>query len=131
MMVSRFSYSVVLVVASLLCTASCEKKEVSAASKPGSDIVNIEVATVSAHDINRVVETVGTLYPYDETVISAEIDGRVDEVKADLGDAVKQGDLAAIRLRINDLGGDILFALPVHVHPVHLPCPPPPPPPPR
>jgi RND family efflux transporter MFP subunit len=81
-------------VAVLLFTASCQRKDVAAASKQaGSDVVNIQVATVTARDVSRVVETVGTLYPYDETVISAEIDGRLDEVKADLGDAVKQGDV--------------------------------------
>jgi len=34
---------------------------------------------------------VGTLYPYDETVVSAEIDGRVDKVELDLGDPVTVG----------------------------------------
>ena len=43
--------------------------------------------------VRRAVESVGTLYPFDETVISAEIDGRVDEVKMDLGDNVHQGQI--------------------------------------
>ena len=84
----RFACPLVL----LLALSGCVKKEDPAVKKT-SDVVDIQVATVSAHDTARVVETVGTLFPYDETVISAEIDGRVDEVKADLGDTVRQGDV--------------------------------------
>jgi len=43
--------------------------------------------------VQRVVEAVGTLYPYDEVVVSAEVDGRIEEVRFDLGDAVRQGDV--------------------------------------
>ena len=42
-------------------------------------------------DVQRVVETIGTLFPYNESVISAEIDGRVDQVKVDFGDHVTNG----------------------------------------
>ena len=74
----------------MLVLFSCAKKE-EVAVKKNADVVTVEVATVSAHDKARVVETIGTLFPFDETVISSEIDGRVDEVKADLGDQVTQG----------------------------------------
>lgn len=72
--------------------SGCAKKE-EAVVKTNADVVDIQVATVSAHDTARVVETIGTLFPFDETVISAELDGRVDEVKADLGDTVRQGEV--------------------------------------
>ena len=72
--------------------SGCAKKE-EAVVKKNADVVDIQVATVSAHDTARVVETIGTLFPFDETVISAELDGRVDEVKADLGDTVRQGEV--------------------------------------
>jgi RND family efflux transporter MFP subunit len=42
-------------------------------------------------DVQRVVESVGTMFPYDESVISAEIDGKVDQIKVDLGDQVTEG----------------------------------------
>ena len=76
----------------LLVSVGCAKKE-GPVLKKNADVVTIDVATVTAHNTARVVETVGTLFPFDETVISAEIDGRVDEVKADLGDSVKLGDV--------------------------------------
>ena len=84
----RFLIALVL----LAGLSSCTKKD-EVVAKKNADVVSIEVATVTAHDTARIVETIGTLFPYDETVISAEIDGRVDEVKADLGDAVRQGDV--------------------------------------
>jgi RND family efflux transporter MFP subunit len=45
------------------------------------------------------VQSVGTLFPFDETVVSAEIDGRVLEVTADLGDQVSKGQ---VLVRISD-----------------------------
>ena len=60
-------------------------------AKQESGPVPVRVAAVQAHDIQRTVEGIGTLYPFDETVISAEIEGRVDEVKVDLGDHVTTG----------------------------------------
>lgn len=59
----------------------------------------VRVAPVAARDIRRVVQSVGTLFPFDETVVSAEIEGRVTEVKADLGDFVRAG---AVLVRISD-----------------------------
>ena len=84
----RFACPLVL----LLAVCGCAKRE-DVVVKKNADVVDVQVATVTAHDTARVVETVGTLFPYDETVISAELDGRVDEVKADLGDTVRQGDV--------------------------------------
>jgi RND family efflux transporter MFP subunit len=51
----------------------------------------VKVAQVSVKQIRRVVQSVGTLYPFDETVVSAEIEGRVIDVNADLGDQVAKG----------------------------------------
>lgn len=61
--------------------------------------VQVRVAKVAARDIQRIVQSVGTLFPLDETVVSAEIEGRVLDVKADLGDAVDKG---AVLVRISD-----------------------------
>lgn len=53
--------------------------------------VAVQTATVHSRDITRRIESVGTLFPFDEAIISAEIDGRVDQVAVDLGDTVKEG----------------------------------------
>ncbi len=72
--------------------AGCGKKQaVQAQSDAGP--IPVKVASVVQRDVRRVLESIGTLYPFDESVISAEIDGRVDQVKVDLGDRVKAGEV--------------------------------------
>lgn len=61
--------------------------------------IPIQAAPVRARAIQRIVQSVGTLFPFDESVISAEIDGRVAEVNADLGDRVEKGQ---VLVRISD-----------------------------
>jgi multidrug efflux pump subunit AcrA (membrane-fusion protein) len=47
----------------------------------------------------RSVESVGNLFPFDEAIISSEVDGRLESVGADLGDMVAQG---AVLAKISD-----------------------------
>jgi RND family efflux transporter MFP subunit len=61
--------------------------------------VEVGAAEVRTRTLPRTVESVGTLFPYDEALISSEIAGPVVEVRADLGDAVRKGDILA---RISD-----------------------------
>jgi multidrug resistance efflux pump len=68
----------------------CSRKPVVEAKKDSAP-VQVRVAPVTSRHITRNVESVGTLFPFDETVISAEIEGRVVEVPADLGDEVRKG----------------------------------------
>lgn len=51
----------------------------------------VRVAPVVAREMRRVVESVGTLYPFDEIIISAEVEGPVEQVNVDLGDQVTTG----------------------------------------
>lgn len=91
-----------IAVAAVLFVAltGCEKKEVKAeAAGKKQDSIDVQVTQVASRNITRVVESVGTLYPYDETVVSAEIDGKVEEVKIDLGDQVQAGQ---VMVRISD-----------------------------
>jgi RND family efflux transporter MFP subunit len=62
-----------------------------AKSKQESGPVRVRVAPVTVREVQRDVESVGTLFPYEEVVISSEIDGRVEKVNADLGDRVSEG----------------------------------------
>ncbi|MGQ9918343.1 MAG: efflux RND transporter periplasmic adaptor subunit [Bryobacteraceae bacterium] len=68
-----------------------------AKKETGPAVVRVE--HVSQRTILRAIESVGTLFPYDEAIISAEVDGPLMEVLADLGDAVKEGQVLA---RISD-----------------------------
>ncbi len=76
----------------------CAKKETAAAKKETGPVA-VRVGKVGSRTITRSVESVGTLFPFDEAIISAEIDGRIESVSADLGDLVPQGFILA---RIND-----------------------------
>jgi multidrug efflux pump subunit AcrA (membrane-fusion protein) len=62
-------------------------------AKQDSGPVAVSVAPVTIRNVQRIVESVGTLFPYDETTISAEIEGKVDQIKADMGDEVLQGQI--------------------------------------
>lgn len=71
--------------------ASCSRQQPVQAKQDKSGPVPISAVPVRLKQIQRTVESVGTLFPYDEAIISAEIDGRVDQVNVDLGDTVKEG----------------------------------------
>ena len=89
---------VIAVVCALLAAGGCSKeKPIQAKQETGP--IQVRVAPVETREIRRNVQSVGTLFPFDETVISAEIDGRVLDVKADLGDHVAKGQLL---VRISD-----------------------------
>ncbi len=86
----RISAGVTVAVFALL--ASCQKQApVQAKQEKAAGPVAVTAAEVKTREIRRTVEGVGTLFPYDEAIISAEIDGRVDQVNFDLGDTVKEG----------------------------------------
>ncbi|WP_321478016.1 efflux RND transporter periplasmic adaptor subunit [uncultured Paludibaculum sp.] len=85
-------------IVSLLFLGACGRSAPEAAKKDTGP-VNVKVARVSTRSIQRSVEGVGTLFPYDEAIISAEADGPLEQVNADLGDSVTQGQILA---RISD-----------------------------
>jgi RND family efflux transporter MFP subunit len=64
-------------------------------AKKDTGPVKVRVAPVRMKTLVRNVESIGTLFPFDEAVISAEIDGRIVQVNSDLGDAVTQGQVLA------------------------------------
>ena len=83
--------AILVVLAAICCAPGCSSSNKKTQTKTEAGPVAVKVAPVVSRDVQRVVEGVGTLYPFDEAVISAEIDGRVDEVKIDLGDAISKG----------------------------------------
>lgn len=87
-----------LVLAAVLLLSGCNRQP-KVAAKKDTGPVQVRAVQVSARTIMRTVESVGTLYPYEEAIISSEVDGPVVEVKADLGDSVVKG---AVLARISD-----------------------------
>jgi RND family efflux transporter MFP subunit len=60
--------------------------------KPRGPVI-VRTVVASTEVIDRVVEITGTLGGAEEVTVSAEVDGRVDRIAADLGDAVARGGL--------------------------------------
>jgi len=80
----------VLLLVALLSSAACDRNRGLAAA--GSDkprAVKVEAAQV--RDVRRQVDVVGTLAAREETVVSAEVAGRVSRLVHDLGDRVGAG----------------------------------------
>jgi len=72
-------------------TTACSKSQDAQARgrEDGSKLIKVE--RVKAEQIHRAVEVVGTLAAVDEVTISAEAEGRVSRLLADLGDRVIAG----------------------------------------
>ena len=72
--------------------ASCSKR---AAGKQSDTVspkpIPARIVQVEQRQIRRNVESVGSLYPYEEVTVSSEVEGRVDQVLADVGDRVTAG----------------------------------------
>ncbi|HUQ93300.1 MAG TPA: efflux RND transporter periplasmic adaptor subunit [Bryobacteraceae bacterium] len=79
-----------LILAASVCLFSCSQPKPVQAKKDSGPI-QIRVASVRSKLVQRAVESIGTFFPYDEVLISAEIEGKVDVVNIDLGDAVTEG----------------------------------------
>jgi HlyD family secretion protein len=47
--------------------------------------------TVVPKQIRRNIESVGSLFPYEEVAVSSEVEGKVEQVMADVGDRVARG----------------------------------------
>ncbi|HBY61450.1 MAG TPA: hypothetical protein DEH78_16635 [Solibacterales bacterium] len=81
-----------------LIGSSCNRQE-KVEARPETGPVKVQAVSVGARDLRRAVDSVGTLFPYEEVVVSAEVDGRVEQVSVDLGDVVAQGQ---VLVRIGD-----------------------------
>ena len=74
-----------------LTLTSCSKAP-NAEARPGGDApVPVQVEQVREESIRRAIDVVGTLAAEDEVTISAEAEGRVERLRADLGDRVQAG----------------------------------------
>ncbi|MDI6891036.1 MAG: efflux RND transporter periplasmic adaptor subunit [Thermodesulfovibrionales bacterium] len=72
----------------LLFLPGCKKKEV---KTPEERAVNVSVKAAEKKPLRPFVETIGTLNPYEEVIVSAEVDGGLKSVRVDEGTVVSKG----------------------------------------
>lgn len=100
MKTNRYRGEILWFLAVLLCFSwtfsSCKKKE---AEVPKERIINVRTWVVEKKPLRPFIETVGTLKPYEEVIVSSELDGIVHNVAAENGMRVARGMALA---RIND-----------------------------
>lgn len=87
------SFCLLFAVYTLLILPGCEKKEVKSVRER---VINVRVQPVKKKSLRPFINTTGTLNPYEEIIISSEIDGILKEVKAEEGVAVSKGMLVAV-----------------------------------
>ncbi|MEW6419150.1 MAG: efflux RND transporter periplasmic adaptor subunit [Nitrospirota bacterium] len=97
-------YSFLILVCCLLFTVycllslwGCKKKEIKVAR---DRLINVQVQAVEKRALRPFIETIGTLNPYEEVIISAEVDGILKDVRVDEGTVVSKGQVLAT---INDM----------------------------
>jgi RND family efflux transporter MFP subunit len=77
---------------SLLSFTACKKKE----TKSGEEkIFNVQVKDIVKKPLKPFIESIGTLNPFEEVTISAEVEGVLRSVKVDEGSQVSKGMLLA------------------------------------
>src|ERR1700730_468050 len=85
----------VVFVPALLILSACSDGNGSKAKAGGpvekETAVPVKVFTVESREVRRTVEAVGSLFAYDEVVVSSEVDGRAGKGLVDVGDPVVQG----------------------------------------
>jgi len=90
----RRARSLVVVIA-LLAVVACVDSGPAAPTAPGGKLagkpVVVRVLDAKPERVERIIEITGTLAGAEEVVVSAEVDGRVEKVVADLGDVVRAG----------------------------------------
>ncbi len=82
----------VLLSAAVSANVGCKKQEQKAAKER---VVNVRVWTAESRSLRPFVESVGTLKPYEEVVVSSEVDGILQSIRVDEGSPVSRGQLIA------------------------------------
>jgi len=82
----------ILLCAALFVTAGCKKAEQKAVKEQA---VNVRVLKAETRSLRPFVESVGTLKPYDEVIVSSEVDGILRSIRVDDGSPVSRGQLIA------------------------------------
>jgi len=78
-----------VVLSAVLAAAGCLKGRASEGDPRRA--VRARVVPVEVRQVQRVVESVGSLFPFEEVTVSSEVEGKVARVLTDVGDRVRAG----------------------------------------
>jgi multidrug efflux pump subunit AcrA (membrane-fusion protein) len=80
-----------LVLLLTLLQMSCSRTQPASVRGDAGNPIAVRTYPVEEEVMRRRVQAVGSLYPLEESTVSAEVEARVERVLADAGDAVRQG----------------------------------------
>jgi RND family efflux transporter MFP subunit len=87
---SRLGLALVAAVAAA-AGAACSRGQAADDAHRGTRAVKARVAPVTLKKVQRSVESVGSLFPFEEVTVGSEVEGRVAAVYVDVGDPVATG----------------------------------------
>src|SRR3954468_18565820 len=71
-------FSLLILSISWGCSTEKATKASAASASPKEAAVAVQVFPVESREVRRTVEAVGSLFPFDEVAVSAEVDGRAE-----------------------------------------------------
>jgi RND family efflux transporter MFP subunit len=71
--------------------AGCSKSPSASVLGDAAHPTPVQFYTVAEETARRRIQAVGSLYPFEESTLSSQVEGRVAQVLADVGDNVKEG----------------------------------------
>src|SRR5438045_8005368 len=87
-----------------LLAISCSKETPTRAAAP--DIPSVAVAKVTSEDLSHGLVLTAEFKPFQEVDVMAKVAGYIKEIKVDVGDRVRQGQLLAT-LEVPEMGADL------------------------
>lgn len=87
----------------MVLVQGCSRTQPTSVRGDAANPIVVRAFPVKEEVLRRRVQAVGSLFPLDESTVSAEVEGRVERVLADIGDTVREGQVLvqidAIELR--------------------------------
>jgi len=74
-----------------LLVSGCSKTQSASVLGDAAHPTPVHFYTVAEETARRRIQAVGSLFPFEESILSSQVEGRVAEVLADVGDNVKEG----------------------------------------
>jgi multidrug efflux pump subunit AcrA (membrane-fusion protein) len=82
---------IITAVSLAFASSACSAKETSGVQEEMKEAKNVEVTAVKKESLDVISNLSGTLLPYDETIVSFEVGGRILDMGAKIGDPIKKG----------------------------------------